>query len=77
MQKIEELINNPTFQFIFYQEDDPSVFNDNQAKRLISEFFGVLSSGEITVLDAINSYPIMDTIMVHFFRTLMILMDKA
>jgi hypothetical protein len=36
VQKIEELINNPTFQFIFYQEDDPSVFNDNQAKRLIS-----------------------------------------
>jgi hypothetical protein len=77
VQKIEELINNPTFQFIFYQEDDPSIFNDNQAKAFIMEFFGELSSGEYPVLDAINEYPIMDVIMVHFFRTLLILMDKT
>lgn len=50
VQKIEELINNSTFRFIFYQEDDPTIYNDTQAKRLISEFFGILSLGEITVL---------------------------
>lgn len=77
VQKIEELINNPTFQFIFYQEDDQSLFNDTQAKSFVSEFFGELSAAECTVLEAINSYPIMDSIMVHFFRTLMILMDKT
>ena len=77
VHKIEELINNPTFQFIFYQEDDPNIFNDTQAKAFISEFFGELSSGEYTILEAINKYPIMDIIMVHFFRTLMILMDKT
>lgn len=77
VQKIEELINNPTFQFIFYQEDDPSLFNDTQAKAFISEFFGELSSSDCTVLEAINSYPIMDIIMVHFFRTLLVLMDKT
>lgn len=28
-------------------------------------------------MDALNKYPIMDIIMVHFFRTLLILMDKS
>ena len=77
VQKIEELINNPNFKFYFYQEDDQSIFNDTQAKAFISEFFGELSSAECTILDAINSYPIMDIIFVHFFRTLLILMEKS
>ena len=37
------------------------------------EFFGVLSEGQSNVIDALRKYPIMDTILVHFFRSLMIL----
>lgn len=37
------------------------------------EFFGVLSEGQSSVIDALRKYPIMDSILVHFFRSLMIL----
>lgn len=33
----------------------------------------MLSEGQSSVLEALKKYPIMDTILVHFFRSLMIL----
>ena len=42
IHKVEEVINNPTFNIVFYNDDDPSTFNDTQFKTLISEFFGLL-----------------------------------
>jgi hypothetical protein len=77
VQRLEELINNSTFQFIFYQDDDPSIYNDSNAKGLISQFFQLLGSGEQTVLEAVNNNPIMDVILVHFFRTLLILTQQT
>lgn len=37
------------------------------------EFFGVLGEGQSNVLESLKKYPIMDAILVHFFRSLMIL----
>lgn len=42
INKIEQVINNEGFKFIFYQDDDPSIFTDNQFKQLLTEFFGML-----------------------------------
>lgn len=73
IRKIEEIINNPDFEFIFYPNDDPSIFNDTQAKSLIMEFFGVLGEGSQNVLQALTKYPILDKIFIHFYRSLLIL----
>lgn len=45
IRRIEELINNEEFKFVFYEEDDPEIFSDLQFKQLIMEFFGVLGQG--------------------------------
>jgi hypothetical protein len=37
------------------------------------EFFGVLGDGKLTVLQALTNYPILDKILIHFFRSLLIL----
>jgi hypothetical protein len=73
IRRIEELINNEEFKFIFYEEDDPELFSDLQFKQLIMEFFGVLGQGGIAIQDAINYYPVMDTVFIYFFRALLIL----
>lgn len=73
IRKIQEIINNPEFNFLFYEHDDPNIFNDNQAKSLIMQFFGVLGEGHLNILKSLNRYPIMDTIFVHFFRSFLIL----
>lgn len=75
ISKIEDIINNPQFEFIFYPYDDQSIFNDIQAKSLIMEFFGVLGEGSISVLQALTKYPILDKIFVHFFRSYLILFN--
>jgi hypothetical protein len=62
---------------MFYQEDNPEIFNDNQAKSLIMEFFGVLGEGHANVQSALSHYPIMDYIFVNFFRSFLILMEKT
>lgn len=42
ISKIETVINNEGFKFIFYEDDDPALFSDMQFKSLIMQFFGVL-----------------------------------
>jgi len=42
IRKIEQMINDPNFTFLFPPTDDPAFLNDTQAKSLIMEFFGVL-----------------------------------
>jgi hypothetical protein len=37
------------------------------------EFFGLLVQDDANVLKALNSFPIMDKIFVHFYRSLLIL----
>jgi hypothetical protein len=76
VHKIEELINNPTYRFVFSKSDDPALYNDDQAKSLVSEFFGVLSSGQFSVMEAVSNYPIMDKLLCCLFRSLMILSDE-
>jgi len=41
------------------------------------EFFGVLGQGETTIEDALNHYPIMDTVFIYFFRAILILTGKT
>ena len=77
IQKIEELINNDEFKFVFYEEDDAEVFNDLQFKQLIMEFFGLLGQGGVPLQQAINYYPVMDTVFIYFFRALLILTGHA
>lgn len=77
IRRIEELINNDEFKFIFYEEDDPELFNDLQFKQLIMEFFGVLGQGGVAIQQAINYYPIMDTVFIYFFRALLILTGRT
>jgi hypothetical protein len=48
-----------------------------QAISLVMEFFGILGEGQLSVQAALNQYPIMDYIFVHFFRSLLILTDKT
>lgn len=62
---------------MFYAEDDPSLFNDLQFKQLIMEFFGVLGQGGIAIEQALNYYPIMDTVFIYFFRAILILTGKT
>ena len=76
IRKIEEIINS-SFHFIFYEDDNPEIFNDTQAKSLIMEFFGVLGEGHGNVQNSLSHYPIMDYIFVNFFRSFLILMEKA
>jgi hypothetical protein len=77
IRKIEEIINS-SFHFIFYEDDNPEIFNDTQAKSLIMEFFGVLGEGgHGNVQNSLSHYPIMDYIFVNFFRSFLILMEKT
>ena len=41
------------------------------------QFFGVLGGGDITVEQALVRYPVMDTILIYFFRAILILTGKA
>lgn len=41
------------------------------------EFFGVLGQGGIGIQQAINYYPIMDTVFIYFFRAILILTGKT
>jgi hypothetical protein len=77
IHKIEEIINNEAFKFMFYEDDDAEVFNDLQFKHLIMEFFGVLGQGGVSIEDALNHYPIMDTVFIYFFRAILILTGKT
>jgi hypothetical protein len=77
INKIEEIINNKDFKFMFYEDDDPALYNDNQFKQLIMEFFGVLGQGELSLEVALASYPIMDTVFIYFFRAILILTGKT
>lgn len=64
---------DPSFVFLFLEDDDPALYNDKQFKRLLLEFMEVLDSGEFeTIESALNSFPIADTILVYFFRSLAI-----
>lgn len=62
---------------MFFEDDDPEIFNDLQFKHLIMEFFGVLGQGGIGIQQAINYYPIMDTVFIYFFRAILILTGKT
>jgi hypothetical protein len=35
INKIEQILNNEGFKFIFFEDDDPSLFTDIQFKQLI------------------------------------------
>lgn len=41
------------------------------------QFFGVLGEGSISVEQAITRYPIMDTVMIYFFRSILILTGRT
>lgn len=41
------------------------------------EFFGVLGQGGVAIQQAINYYPIMDTVFIYFFRALLILTGRT
>lgn len=62
---------------MFYEDDDAQIFNDYQFKHLIMEFFGVLGQGGIDIEQALNSYSIMDTVFIYFFRAILILTGKT
>jgi hypothetical protein len=62
---------------MFYGDDDPALFNDMQFKSFVMQFFGVLGEGSTTVEDALNRYPIIDTVLIYFFRALLILTGKT
>lgn len=34
---------------MFLETDDPEIYNDNQFKRLIMEFFGLLAQEEVDI----------------------------
>jgi hypothetical protein len=77
IRKIEEIINDPNFSFVFDEAEDPSVFNDLQFKQLIMEFFGLLGNGNMNIEACLNSYPIMDTVFIYFFRSILILTNAT
>ena len=77
INKIEDLIINSEFHFLFPEEEHLQLFNDKQFKRLFIEFFDILNEGEITVEQALTKYPIADTVLVFFFRTLLIFAGKT
>ena len=71
--KVEEIINDENFRFMFYEEADPSFYDDLTFKQLIMEFFGVLGSGKYSVEEALMVYQVMDTVFIAFLRSIMIL----
>ena len=54
---------------MFPADNDPSLFNDIQAKSFIMEFFGILGEGNTRVLTELNRFPILDFIFVCLFRS--------
>jgi hypothetical protein len=48
-RKIEEILNNKDFKFVFYEDDDSEIYNDIQFKRLIMEFFQILGHGQMVI----------------------------
>ena len=44
-----------------------------QFKQLIMEFFGLLGNGTDSIEACLSSIPIMDTVFVYFFRSILIL----
>jgi hypothetical protein len=48
-----------------------------QAKSFIIEFFGVISESGAGVEACLNQFPIMDEIFILFFRSLLIIFEKA
>lgn len=73
INKIETVINDQAFRFIFYEDDDPAIFSDLQFKHLIMEFFRLLGEGPVSIEEGLNRYPIMDTVLIYFFRAVLIL----
>ncbi len=41
------------------------------------EFFGVLGQGGVGIMEAVNYYPIIDTVFIYFFRVILILVGKT
>jgi hypothetical protein len=77
IRKIEDIINDPNFAFVFEDGEDTSVFNDLQFKQLIMEFFGLLGEGVASIEVCLNTYPIIDTVFIYFFRSILILTNTA
>ncbi len=77
INRIEEIINDENFSFVFDETEDPSVFNDLQFKQLIMEFFGLLGEGTLKIEQCLNRYPIMDTVFVYFLRSILILTNST
>jgi hypothetical protein len=49
IRKIEDIINDPNFSFVFEDASDNTIFNDLQFKQLIMEFFGLLGEGVASI----------------------------
>ena len=47
MNKLHKLLGDPNFTFLFLENDDETIFNDYQFKRLMVEFLDILDSGEL------------------------------
>lgn len=41
---------DPSFSFLFTEEDDESIYNDKQFKRFLLEFMDILDSGEFDTI---------------------------
>lgn len=62
---------------MFLEADDPEIYNDNQFKSLIMEFFGLLGQEQVDIQQMINAYIFMDTVFIYFFRAFLILTGKT
>ena len=60
INKIEELLTNQNFHFVFPEGKNSELYNDFQFKRLIIEFMEVLDDDELSVEAALGQYPIMN-----------------
>lgn len=65
----------PEFEILFTNESDNlrDVYNNQQFKRFFAEFFKLMSeTPKVSVEQMINTYPIIDQVMIHILRSILL-----
>lgn len=60
VRKIEDLLANPDFSFVFPSGKEAKLYNNLQFERFLIEFVEILNNEDMAVDIALMQYPIMD-----------------
>ena len=78
MNNFKKIVFHPEFEILFTPdtESEREVFNDFQFKKLFAEFVSLLvsasESGPPNVEQVINQFPIIDIVIIHIIRSLLV-----